>query len=226
MSTDASLIVVVGTDTNVGKTYISCALLRWWQRQGLCAQGVKPIASGCTLTPDGWRNDDALLLQQASSEIWPYDCVNPFAFVEPVSPHLAASPTSILQLDAYFDELEQWRASFAPHYLCIEGAGGWLVPINQQQSLADWIVSHHWPVVLVVGLRLGCLNHALLTQQAIQLAGVPFVGWIANQCQPEAMPRQQENIAFLRQRLSAPYWGMMGYGQQMLVNGDGVPLVW
>ena len=221
-----SLLVVVGTDTSVGKTYISCALLRLWRQQGLRAQGIKPIASGCEQTADGWRNEDALLLQQASTDVWPYERVNPFAFAEAVSPHLAPSPTSLSKLDAYFDQLEAWRSAFAPHHLLIEGAGGWLVPINQQQSLADWITLHRWPVVLVVGLRLGCLNHALLTQAAIVNGGVPFVGWVANQCQPKAMPYQLENIEFLRQRLSAPYWGMMGYGQQGLVDGDGISLAW
>lgn len=216
MGLSRSVLVVVGTDTGVGKTYISCALLRRWQQQGLHAQGIKPIASGCTLTANGWRNDDALLLQQASTEIWPYERVNPFAFAEPVSPHLALRPTSIAQLDDYFAQLEQWRGAQAPHRLLIEGAGGWLVPINQQQSLADWIASHQWPVVLVVGLRLGCLNHALLTQQAILHSGVSCVGWIANQCRPQAMAMQQGNIDFLRLRMQMPYWGTVLNGQQLM----------
>ncbi len=210
---DNTPLVIVGTDTGVGKTYISCALLRLWQQQGMRAQGIKPIASGCATTPNGLRNEDALLLQQASSEVWPYERVNPFAFADPVSPHLAQQPTSIQQLDDYFLQLKSWRAALPDHRLLIEGAGGWLVPINQQETLADWISAHQWPVVLVVGLRLGCLNHALLTQQALLNSGAKFVGWIANQCQPAPMDKQAENIEFLQDRLLAPSWGVVLYGQ-------------
>jgi dethiobiotin synthetase len=205
-------LVVVGTDTGVGKTYISCALLRLWQQQGLRAQAIKPIASGCTPTAEGLRNDDALLLQQASSEMWRYERVNPFAFPDPISPHLAPQPTSIEKLDDYFLQLENWRSTQTPHRLLIEGAGGWLVPINMQETLADWIGAHQWPVLLVVGLRLGCLNHALLTQAAIINSGATFAGWIGNQCQPQAMDKQQENIEFLHQRLLAPCWGLVKFG--------------
>lgn len=210
-------LVVVGTDTGVGKTVISCGLLKYWQQQGYQAQGIKPIASGCELMQDGWRNEDALLLQKASSQQWSYEQVNPFAFPSAIAPHLAAEEVgmsvSVQQLKQYFDSLQQNFKPENPAYSrwLIEGAGGWYVPINQQESLADWLAMQSWPVVLVVGLRLGCLNHSLLTQQAILRSGAKLVGWVANQCQPEPMAKQQQNIEYLNQHLQAPCWGVIPF---------------
>lgn len=199
-------LFITGTDTGVGKTFAACALLHRARADGLRAVGFKPVASGCDRTPDGLRNGDALALQAAAGSDEPYECINPCAFEPPIAPHLAARAAgqriAISALDAAHAQLVQ------RHELVIaEGAGGWLVPLNEDLSFAAWVEKHNWPVVLVVGMRLGCLNHALLSAENIARR-TRLAGWIANAL-PPAMPWLQENIAELERRLPAPLLGIL-----------------
>lgn len=200
-------IFITGTDTHVGKTYISCALVRYFQQQGMTAVGLKPIASGCQQTPDGLRSDDALALQQASNARYPYEIINPFAIEPPIAPHLSdEEDLSVANLHAWL------RYEFKEEVVLIEGVGGWLVPLNDTETVADFVIAESLPVVLVVAMRLGCLNHALLTVQAIEQAGVKLIGWVANQPDPEPMDCLLENIETLRYRINAPCLGVVPFG--------------
>ena len=176
---------VTGTDTDVGKTVCSCAILNAAEQASIAMVGYKPIASGCDRTPQGLRNSDALSLQQASSVSVTYDDVNPYSFYRPVSPHIAAiEENKVIE----FSVLSQGLANLKTKSDCvlIEGAGGWRVPINDTDYLSSWVKQEQLPVILVVGIKLGCLNHALLTAEAIQADGLTVVGWIANCIEPKS----------------------------------------
>lgn len=204
------LVFVTGTDTEVGKTYASCALLAAARAHGLIAAALKPVASGCERTPDGLRNDDALRLLAASNAGQDYAAVNPVALEPAIAPHIAAARTgeelSLARLLPAVAALRRVPADFA----LVEGAGGWLTPLNAEESLADLAEAARLPVVLVVGLRLGCLNHALLTAAHVRASGLPLVGWIGNCLTPE-MPYLDENLAYLREHLDAPLLGVLPY---------------
>lgn len=192
---------VTGTDTGVGKTHASVAMLHALRARGLRAAGLKPVASGCEWSPQGWRNEDALALQATSSGAEPYEAINPYAFEPPIAPHIAAERAGVVvdleRLDAAADALAARHDT-----LIVEGAGGWLVPINAQTSFADWVGARQWPVVLVVGLRLGCINHALLSAEAIRRR-TRLAGWIAN-CVPPLQPEWRENIEAITRGIGAP----------------------
>ncbi|KJG56735.1 dethiobiotin synthetase [Photobacterium kishitanii] len=190
---------VAGTDTDVGKTVCSCALLNAAKQAGIAMVGYKPIASGSDNTAQGLRNSDALLLQQASSIVVTYDEVNPYTFYRPVSPHIAATEENKA---IKFSVLSQGLAALKTKSECvlIEGAGGWRVPINNGDYLSSWVKQEQLPVILVVGIKLGCLNHALLTAEAIQADGLTIVGWIANQVHP-VTDNYAEMITWLEQQL-------------------------
>ncbi|WP_163921637.1 dethiobiotin synthase [Photobacterium sp. Alg240-V54] len=174
---------VAGTDTDVGKTVCSCAILYAAQQANIAMVGYKPIASGSENTPQGLRNSDALLLQQASSVSVTYDDVNPYTFYRPVSPHIAANEEhKTIEFNVLSQGLNKLKAQ--ADYVLIEGAGGWRVPINITDYLSSWVKQEQLAVILVVGVKLGCLNHALLTAEAIQADGLTIVGWIANQIHP------------------------------------------
>ncbi len=210
---------VTGTDTGVGKTVVTCALLRAFAAAGKSTLGLKPIASGCTLTNDGLRNDDALALMATATVKRPYAQVNPLAFAAPLAPHLAADREGkrirVAQLAGLVrGALTQARADVA----LIEGAGGWRVPLNDAETLADLARALQLPVIVVVGLRLGCINHALLTAEAILRDGVPLAGWVANCIDPQ-MDAREENIQALRTRLPAPLLGVMPHS---IHSGDAV----
>ncbi|NIG62865.1 MAG: ATP-dependent dethiobiotin synthetase BioD [Serratia symbiotica] len=196
---------VTGTDTEVGKTVASRALLQAANRAGYHSAGYKPVASGSAMTSEGWCNGDALALQANSSVILSYDEVNPYVFTEPTSPHIISAaegrPIELAQLSAGLCHLEQ-RAN----WLLVEGAGGWFTPLSLQYTFADWVRREQLPVILVVGIKLGCINHAVLSAQAIWQAGLPLVGWIANDV---IMPgkRHEEYLATLCRMLSAPLLG-------------------
>ncbi len=196
---------VTGTDTEVGKTVASSALLQAAVQAGWCAVGYKPVASGCDMTPAGLRNSDALALQKYSALPLEYDEVNPLAFAEPTSPHIVSAesgqPITFSRMSAGLAHL-----SAKADWVLTEGAGGWFTPLSEQHSYADWVVHEQLPVILVVGIRLGCINHALLTAQAVAAAGLPLAGWIANDVQPPGR-RHQEYLATLQQRLDAPLLG-------------------
>jgi dethiobiotin synthetase len=197
----ARTIFITGTDTGVGKTHVACALLQQLRQQRVNACGYKPVASGCEHTPEGLRNEDALALQRAAGTREPYERINPYAFEPAIAPHLAAAAAGVRIAPSFLDEVH--AQLMAQHDLVVvEGAGGWQVPLNEDLSFADWVAAQQWPVVLVVGMRLGCINHALLSAEAISRR-CTLMGWVANALPPQ-MPMLAENLQALRERISAP----------------------
>lgn len=202
-------VFVTGTDTGIGKTWTSCALLRGFAEAGLRSVGMKPVASGASRTPDGLRNDDALALQRSASVALPYEWINPYVFEPPIAPHIAASEAGVrIELETLLDAYAQ----LAGHadVVVVEGAGGWMVPLGDELGLPDLARRLALPVIMVVGMRLGCLNHALLTARAIRDDGLRLVGWIANYIETD-FPRMKENMTALRNRLSVPLLGEIPY---------------
>lgn len=202
-------LYVTGTDTGVGKTVASVALLHRLRSAGLRAIGMKPVASGCDRTPDGWRNDDALRLQAASHPQPAYDDINPYALALPTAPQLAARAMAVhvdlLQLgDAYL------RLAVQADAVVIEGVGGWAAPLDDGLDQVDLVRMLDLPVVLVVGLRLGCLSHARLTARAIQSDGVSLTGWIGNRVDP-MFSECDDYVELLRGALPAPCLGVLPY---------------
>jgi len=193
---------VTGTDTGVGKTLVTCALIHACQKAGRDAVGLKPVAAGCELTDQGWRNEDAILIQSAMSIPLSYHQVNPVALAPAIAPHLAAQQSGqIIQLASLIEHCQAICDVHSPVF--IEGAGGWRVPLNEKEGLSGVAVALSLPVILVVGVRLGCLNHAALTYEAILADGLPLVGWVANIIDPD-MPCSRENIDSLQQILQQP----------------------
>ena len=204
-------LYVTGTDTGIGKTLASCALLHALRGHGLRAAGMKPVASGCERIDGEWKNADALGLIAAGGMHADYADVNPFALEHPLAPELAARDAGVevaLQpiLDAHARLARQADA------LVVEGVGGWAAPLSASLMQADLVRALRLPVLLVVGLRLGCLNHALLSARAIAADGAHLAGWIASHVDP-AMERVEDNIAMLRERLPAPCWGLLPYAE-------------
>ena len=200
-------VFVTGTDTEIGKTRISCGLLQGLARAGLRVAGMKPVASGSLHTPDGLRNDDALALHTGANVALPYELVNPYAFEPPIAPHLAAAEAGRtvelpVLLSAFRRICEQADA------VVVEGVGGWEVPLAPAFALPDLARALNLPVIMVVGMRLGCLNHAQLSARAIQADGLNLLGWVANQAQAE-FPRARENFDTLRARLPVPLLGQV-----------------
>lgn len=196
---------VTGTDTEVGKTVASCALLQAANLRGLRSAGYKPVASGSDMTVQGLRNSDALALQHNSSVMLDYDQVNPWTFAEPTSPHIVSAESDTpITLEGMSAGLRALEAE--ADWMLIEGAGGWFTPLSETFTFADWVVAERLPVILVVGIKLGCINHAMLTAQAIEQAGLRFAGWIANDVQPPGK-RHTEYLATLRRVLKAPFMG-------------------
>jgi dethiobiotin synthetase len=200
---NASGVFITGTDTEVGKTVVAAGLVRGFVSRGLRVAVMKPIASGSTHTPQGLRNDDALTLMAAANVAAPYERVNPYCFEPAISPHIAAEEAGIaIDLGQIRRNLDALGASQAD-YVVVEGAGGWLTPIGPDTSMKDLARALDLPVVLVVGVRLGCINHALLTKLAIEAHGARFAGWIANTL-AAAMPRLKENLETLTRVLGEP----------------------
>jgi len=198
---------VTGTDTGVGKTVTSTALLRAFRARGLRAAGFKPVASGSLPTPAGLRNDDALALLAESSRAWPYEVVNPFAFEPAIAPHLAAAEAGVeITIEPIQRSLAVLRAD--SDVVVVEGAGGFLVPLAPGLSLADLPTALGLEVLLVVGLRLGCLNHAFLTADAVLRRGLRLAGWVGNRIDP-GFSRLEENLAALGQGMPCPCIGVI-----------------
>jgi len=202
-------LFVTGTDTGVGKTRVSAALCRAYVQQGLRVAALKPIASGCLVTPEGLRNEDALALQAQINVRASYAEINPYAFEPAIAPHLAAHDAGVAIDFDVLDRAKQ-RLSLQSDVLIVEGAGGWLVPLDARRSLADLVVHWQLDVVLVVGLRLGCLNHALLTVESIARRGLKLVGWVGNSIDPE-FARREENIAYLQGAVPTPCLGILPF---------------
>jgi dethiobiotin synthetase len=203
-------VFVAGTDTGIGKTFVSCALLRALRANGLRAVGMKPVASGCVATPDGLRNDDALALIEASAPRPDYASCNPFAFSEAVSPHLAAAAEHA-EVTLAPIETAHARLAGSADVVVVEGVGGWLAPLSPTLLASALPQTLGLPVILVVGLRLGCLNHAQLSARAILADGCDLLGWIGNAVDP-AMERREDNLATLRRLLPAPCLGVIDHG--------------
>lgn len=203
-------LFVAGTDTGIGKTHAACTLLHALRAKGWRACGMKPVASGCTETPEGLRNDDALALLAAGSAPLPYARVNPVALRRPLSPHLAAAHEGVAialpPLRIAFDALCTGHDA-----VVVEGVGGWRVPLAPGLFASD--IPKQWglPVILVVGLRLGCLSHSLLSAEAILADGCRLAGWIANRVDP-AMEAVEENLVTLRELLPTPCLGVLPHG--------------
>ena len=201
---------VTGTDTGIGKTRASCALLRSFALAGKRAIGMKPVASGCEVTAHGLRNDDALQLIAAGNVTAPYADINPYAFADPIAPHLAAADEGVaIDLQTIFEAYRRLRQ--ASDVVVVEGVGGWCAPLGAQGMQADLVRALELPVVLVVGLRLGCLNHALLSVRAIEADGCTLAGWIGNRIDAD-MLRAEGNIDTLKPRIDAPLLGILEHG--------------
>lgn len=200
----AQTVFVTGTDTGVGKTRVAVGLLQRLRQLDVRAVGYKPVASGCERTPQGLRNDDALQLLAASSPGVAYEQINPLALEPAIAPHLAARDFG-QEID--LAQLSQGHAELARthDWVVVEGAGGWEVPLTPTQTFADWVAAQSWPVILVVGLRLGCINHALLSADAIRRR-THLVGWVANRL-PPLQENWQDNLQSLIERMPAPWLG-------------------
>jgi dethiobiotin synthetase len=194
-------IFVTGTDTGVGKTLVSVSLVKALVRHGLRVAVMKPIASGSERTFEGLRNADAMALAEASNVPVPYASINPFCFEPAISPHIAAEEAKIdVNLNVIRSRFEALASG--SDFVVVEGAGGWYAPISRTQSMADLPKSLGIPALLVVGLRLGCLNHAVLSKEAIAARGVEWAGWIANALDP-TLERAAENLSSLERMLGS-----------------------
>jgi dethiobiotin synthetase len=201
---------ITGTDTGVGKTLIAVALTRALVARNLRVAVMKPVAAGTVKTPEGEFNDDALELLAASNVKASYEDVNPWLLSTPASPHLAARADGVtIRHDRILAAFA--RLAAASDVMLVEGAGGWLAPISATETMADVAEKMALPVILVVGMRLGCLNHALLTRDALRARGVRFAGWIANRMQTE-MPFVAANIETLAARFNANPLGIVPAG--------------
>jgi len=202
MNANAKGVFVTGTDTGVGKTVVAAGLVRGLVALGLRVAVMKPVASGSARTAEGLRNEDALALMAVSNVTVPYERVNPYCFEPAISPHIAADEAGIrVDLAQIRRDFEALAAS--SDWVVAEGAGGWLAPIGPATAIQELALTLHLPVVLVVGLRLGCINHALLTKLAIEAHGAQFAGWIANTIDP-AMARRTENLETLSRLIGEP----------------------
>ena len=197
---------ITGTDTDVGKTTVAAGLLQAARAAGLSTAAGKPVASGCEATPEGLRNADALALMAQCTLALSYEEINPVAFEPAIAPHIAAREAGVaLTVQALLKPMQRILNQQADFTL-IEGAGGWRVPLSGQDSLSDVAQGLGLPVILVVGVRLGCISHALLTAEAIAQDGLQLAGWVANIIDPKTS-RLEENLATLAERLPAPCLG-------------------
>ncbi|MGY6037730.1 dethiobiotin synthase [Aeromonas sp. AE23HZ002T15] len=202
----AKSFFVTGTDTDVGKTLVARTLLQEFAALGIPCAGYKPISAGCARTAEGLRNQDALQLQGAASLKLPYDLVNPFAYEPPIAPHIAAREVGeSIELDGLSAGLRAIEQAGA-ELVIVEGAGGWFLPLDRTHLLSDWVKQQNLPVIVVVGAKLGCLNHALLTFAAIRNLDLPIAGWVINRLD-EGMSHYPENLDTLRGLLPAPFLG-------------------
>lgn len=208
-----SAYFITGTDTGVGKTWATLALMKALQNQGEVVVGMKPVASGCTKTDAGLRNDDAVKILQLNSKSYPqpldYKTINPYAFAPPAAPHIAAGwagvKIDIQKVSDDFNLLQKDADS-----VLVEGVGGWCVPLSDNEMLADLVRRLDLAVILVIGLRLGCINHALSTCRAIQGDGVKLQGWMTSQIDQDYVG-VEETLAAFRSRINAPFLGSLPY---------------
>ncbi len=204
---------ITGTDTGIGKTWSTVALMQYFKNQGKSVIGMKPVASGCDKVDGQLRNDDALLLQKHASVALPYQDINPYAFALPVSPHIAAEQAEVeIELDKIVVKYQQLKKQ--ADVVLVEGVGGWMVPLNPHQDVANLAQQMDLPVIVVVGMRLGCINQAKLTFAAIKQAGVKCQGWIAS-CVEQDMLMLDENIQTLCQSTELPLLAAFPYMERL-----------
>lgn len=198
---------VTGTDTNVGKTWATVALMSYFKKQNLSVVGMKPVASGCEKINDKWQNDDALTIQKNSSIPLNYSLINPYAYELAISPHLAGreNPVNLETIFTHFQTLQNLA-----DVVIVEGAGGWYAPLNEHETIADLAKNLNIPIILVVSIKLGCINHALLTFDAIKNASLNCAGWIAV-CNDADFSCVDLTIDSLKKRLSTPLIGILPY---------------
>ncbi len=210
---------ILGTDTHVGKTTIAVNLLSFLKKNGYSTLGLKPIATGALLTEYGLRNSDAIYLQKTATIHIPYEQVNPFCFLTPVAPHIAATQqSSQLSVDKIMDLCELTLNLKADYYI-IEGLGGAAVPLNEKETMLDLIQELDLPVILIVGLRLGCLNHALLSYEVLKKRNIPVVACICNQIDP-VMLFSEENALYLKQAVNVPFFSFVHYQNLSILDSD------
>lgn len=203
---------ITGTDTSVGKTWCSVALMHYFKNQGKSVAAMKPVASGASWINGRLVNEDALLLQQHASKNVSYDIVNPYTFEMPVSPHIAAEKAGeSIDFERIIANLAILQKSC--EIVIIEGVGGWLVPLGPKLGMADLVMRLGFPVIVVVAIRLGCINHARLTFSSLHAAGVLCAGWIAN-CTEQGMLAKEENIQSISSFTDAPLLGVLPFSQK------------
>ncbi len=204
---------ITGTDTGCGKSEITLGLMQLLQSRGHRVVGMKPVASGAEPTPDGLRNRDALRIREQGSLLFPYEQINPYAFEPPVAPHIAAEQTGESIRFQQLRESYQVSADQAD-YVLVEGVGGWKVPLGADGDVAHLAAYLDLPVILVVGMKLGCLNHALLTADAVRASGSPLAGWVANQVDAD-MAEMEANLETLNARIDAPCLGFVPFLEEV-----------
>lgn len=208
MSKAQRKIFITGTDTEIGKTFISAALIRRLSSEGTQVAGLKPIASGAEPVQGVMKNDDALQLQNASNMSLGYKQVNPFCFEPAIAPHIAADLAGVLlNVELLTEKVEIPENA---DLIVVEGAGGWLTPLNHHETFADWVEQGRYEVILVVGMKLGCLNHAMLSVRDIESRGLKLAGWVANFAQGK-MDMAEDNVQWLKNNITAPCLGVIPF---------------
>lgn len=210
-----SAYFITGTDTEIGKTWVTLALMQAFQDQGKTVVGMKPVASGCSVGDEGLRNSDALQIMQQSSRPPDYVTVNPYAFEEPIAPHIAAARAGV-QIDIekiarHFTSLRQ-----SCEYIFVEGIGGWSVPLGTELMLSDLVKDLDIPVILVVGLRLGCINHTLSSVAVMEAEGIVLKAWVAN-CIDQNYEEREETVKAIQDRIKKPLLGIIPYMKEFKV---------
>ncbi|NQY42077.1 MAG: dethiobiotin synthase [Legionellales bacterium] len=210
-------IFITGTDTEIGKTYVSLSLINTFNKEGFSTFGIKLIASGCKIDANGsLLNEDALLLQKISTISKPYNVVNPIRFKEPIAPNIAANNTNTKLSSGFIKQKLLDSIQQDAELNLIEGIGGWAIPINNKILLANIISELQIPIILVVGIKLGCLNHSILTNHMISSMKIPFIGWIAN-CLNQETKEVNQNIQTLKNHIDAPCLDIIPYSQKNII---------
>ena len=205
---------ITGTDTGVGKTWATLALMHYFKQQGHSVVGMKPVAAGCEWAGKQLKNEDAVLLQEYSSVSLDYKEINPYALEMPVAPHLAARE-NVIDLDVIVTAFQKLQEK--AEVVIVEGAGGWLVPLNEEKDLSAVVKALDLPVILVVAIKLGCINHARLTLQQLAADEVQCAGWFA-MCLDADMACIEENIESIASRVSVPLLGVFPYTEKLDVD--------
>ncbi|MFC1602358.1 dethiobiotin synthase [Pseudomonadota bacterium] len=200
---------ITGTDTSCGKTEITLGLMQLLQDDRKIVLGMKPIASGATATAEGLRNEDAVRIQAQGTIQVNYSDINPYVYKPPIAPHLAAEQANE-EIDLNVISTRYMSLMAQADCVIVEGVGGWRVPFNREQSAADLVQMLNMPVILVVGLKLGCINHALLSAESIQASDIRLAGWVANEVEPN-MLCSDKNIATLQAAIKSPCLGVVPY---------------